>query len=377
MQVSPTSALGAVGLDRLFLNVTEACNFRCTYCYARAATTACADPLSLHKLRSLAREASALGASSVLLSGGEPFVRPDFLDVVDAFADQGLQVSISTNGSLVDGATAKHLAKYDGLLFQVSLDGDRTSVESLAQVPGAFDHVVKGIDALCAAGHPIQLNCVLQTANYPDIPFLIRFAAERDIVLRLTLLSTEYGRAREHPDALSFDSLNRVITAVHYARKAYPNVELNIPPLLLHPDDWFAITPACGWARHMCGILADGSVTVCGLAIGHPELVVGNVLTAPLTTMWNSAPLFTQLRSHTLADISGICSECPFLSACGGSCRLSAYVAGDGFCGANALCTEYAHAVTSSDTPVDDFPSRALHLGLMSPPDAWRWNTLS
>ena len=360
------SVLEAYRLDRIFLNVTDACNLRCGYCYANSGVER-TENLPLDTIRSLADDAALAGATSILLSGGEPFMRADFVEIVNVFTSRGFQVSISSNGACIDEETARTLGEYEKLLFQISLDGNRDSVDSLTGVPNSFDRIVAGIDRLCHVGFPIQLNSVLQASNYGDIPYLLEFAAKRELVLRFTLLSSEYGRAAGKPSCLSIIQLEKAIRAIHLARKAYPLVELNIPPLLLHPDDWFPITPACGWARHMCGVLSDGSVTVCGLAIDQKDLIAGNIRDSSLSEIWHSAQLFNELRQYSLDDIAGICSECPFLYACGGSCRLSPYVAGSGFCGSNALCEAYSEALDARILSADDFPSRVVSLGLMKP----------
>ncbi|AKB52643.1 radical SAM domain protein [Methanosarcina barkeri str. Wiesmoor] len=350
-------------LVRIFYNITNRCNLYCHYCYAGSGHPVDQAQLSLDTIERIASDGRKCGASSVLLSGGEPFFRKDWFDVFSVFDDYGYDLSVSSNGTLINEKTIQKLTKFKNIIFQISLDASEQNFDKIVGVNGTFKRVTKAIDLLLANGYEIQVNSVLHKSNFQDIPFLIRYSYERELLLRFTLLSTDYGRAKGSPLSLDLSQIQKVIQAVHVSRKVNPYVELNIPPLLLHPDDLFHISPSCGWMHHQCGIQSNGDVTICGLSGGRPDLVAGNVKSQSLEYLWNNSPLFRKLRLLEITKIKEICGICPFLSVCGGSCRLTPYISTGDFYAPNGVCQMFYEALKRGD--IEDFPSYVINLGFM------------
>jgi len=352
-------------LHRIFFNITSACNLSCHYCYANSRRMADRDLLSLKVIERIASEGKKCGATSVLLSGGEPFFRKDWFQIFSSFDDHDYELSISSNGVLIDEKKIESFGSLKNIIFQISLDGSEKTVDKITGVKGTFTRVIKAIDRLLENGYSVQINSVLHKDNYNDIPFLIRYSYEKKVVLRLTFLDKNYGRAEKTTRDLDLGHVNKIIKAIHIARTANPYIELNLPPLLLHPDDWFPISPSCGWTHHQCGILSNGDVTICGLSSERPDLVAGNVKNQSFKDIWDNSPLFKKLRSLDVKNIKGVCKICPFLRACGGSCRLTPYVSTGDFYAPNPLCQMFYDALRYNQIDEDDFPSGVISLGLM------------
>jgi radical SAM protein with 4Fe4S-binding SPASM domain len=354
-------------LDKIFYNITHNCNLKCHYCYAKSDNSIYANHLSLTEIATLAKDAKECGAAQVLLSGGEPFVRSDWFEIFQIFKDLDFAISISSNGSLISPDLAERLSGNNAPVFQISFDGSDLTIDTICKHSHISEKIRTGIEILINNGFKVQLNCVLHLTNYADLPYLVQYSYEKNIPLRITLLNLNYGRGLEsEPLAISLRQLTKVIRAMHVARKANPLVELNLPPLLLHPDDWFTISPSCGWAQHLCGIMCNGDVTICGLSIGAANLVAGNIREKCFQDIWHNSALFSELRSLTHKSISGVCKKCPFLEACGGSCRLNAFMESNNFCAPNHLCQSYYEAIINKTIPETDFPSGVLSLGMFN-----------
>ena len=176
------------GFAKLRVSLTPACNFRCTYC--RPATGIAVPPagelLTFDEIERTCRVAASLGMKRVRLTGGEPLVRPGAVDLVRRLARLGLDVAMTTNGSLLR-RYAPGLAEAGLSGVNISLDTlDRQRAADLARadvLPGVLD----GIEAALEAGLRVKLNCVAMPGvndGASDLADLCRYAIERGVPLR-------------------------------------------------------------------------------------------------------------------------------------------------------------------------------------------------
>ncbi|MDW7727942.1 MAG: radical SAM protein [Candidatus Methanoperedens sp.] len=334
-------------LQTIFLNVTDACNLRCSHCYANAKKSRkqCQDEseLNLDEITNLAVEAKKLGAERVNLTGGEPFLRKDWFEIFKIFNSLDFLVGFSSNGTLINRKIASCLSKFTNVEFLISLDGDRENHELMRGVPNSFDKTIKAIRLLQDMKIPLQINTTINKANYSSVPFLTKFSRDEDLSLRLTLLNCSTGRGKENKDkALSTEQIVNLINYCHEVRQRGSLVFLNLPPLLLQTEDIIPIgNPSCGWAKGLCGVLPNGNVSICALAYEHSELSAGNLRENSLEEIWLSSNLFNDLRKLETQELEGICGKCRFRDICGGGCRLSAYLNYNSFLGPCSICQEF------------------------------------
>ncbi|MFZ4598580.1 MAG: GTP 3',8-cyclase MoaA [Terrimicrobiaceae bacterium] len=174
-------------IDYLRISVTDRCNERCLYCMPEGykGWTKSADHLTAAQLVSIARAASRLGFTKFRLTGGEPLLRDDFIEIAEGIgAFENLHsLGVSTNGTRL-APLAAALAAADVRSANISLD---------ALDPAAYRHitggdlaqVLAGIDAALAHGLFVKLNTVLMRGvNEHDLPALVQFAAARRIPIR-------------------------------------------------------------------------------------------------------------------------------------------------------------------------------------------------
>ncbi len=169
-------------IEYLRLSVTEACNFRCLYCAPDGHIQPSAPPLTLSEIERLVRVAVSLGLDKIRLTGGEPLVRRDIVEIVRAISalDGVRDLSLTTNGFRLAGL-ARPLAQAG--LRRVNLSLDTLRRERFAQIVGraAFDAVWQGIEAAEVAGlAPLKLNVVaLRGLNDDELPDFARLTLER------------------------------------------------------------------------------------------------------------------------------------------------------------------------------------------------------
>lgn len=331
-------------LHTLFFNVTNRCNLTCRHCYVNSSPLETRkNELSLDKISNFAREAKDLGAVRVIVSGGEPFIREDILEIFRIFDSMDYSIAVSSNGTLIHPEAITKLRELKNLAFQISLDGDQKQHELLRGISGCFQKTISGIYYLKKGKIPVQINSVICKGNYLDVPFLVKFSRDFDIPIRLTLLNPLVGRGKYmKKQVLNVQEIQRLIQFVHGVRKLGSRVYLNLPPILLPPEDIVdAGGPSCGWARSMCGILHNGDVSICVLAHDYPELIVGNLKEEQFGSLWLKSALFKRLRTLKPTDLKGICGMCPIKKECGGGCRLLAYMKYGDFSGPNPICETF------------------------------------
>ncbi len=178
-------------INDLRLSITDRCNYRCVYC--RSGNNGPQFPeLSLHDYLRIARVFVSLGISKIRLTGGEPLLRRDLLDLVRELRTlrtpdgELLDIAITTNGHLL--AELAQPLKDAGLnRVTVSMDAvDPALFARITRVPNGFDRVVAGVRAAKAAGlEPVKVNCVLLRGFNEDqiIPFA-KFARREGVVVR-------------------------------------------------------------------------------------------------------------------------------------------------------------------------------------------------
>jgi len=176
----------------LRLSVTDRCSFRCVYCMPEEglAFVPRADLMTYEEMARLVSVFAGLGVTHVRLTGGEPLLRRDLPDLVRLIAAvPGVEdIALSTNG-LALSELARPLAAAGLRRVNVSLDSlDPATFARLTRTrPEILARVLAGIDAAAEAGlAPIKINAVvIRGDNDHELPDLVRFAAERGVVLRL------------------------------------------------------------------------------------------------------------------------------------------------------------------------------------------------
>ena len=176
------------------IKLTWRCNLRCEMCNVWRQSRQ--DRLTLPVLQSLADELVGLGTQKIHLSGGEVLLRPDICQVIQAFAGRGMQVNLTTNGTLLTRERAARLVESGLHNLSISLDGATPAVHDTLRGKGNWKRTVRGIHNLRrAAKHAgrklhIRANAVITRRNYQDLAQLPEIAHQAGAD-RLTLIPVD------------------------------------------------------------------------------------------------------------------------------------------------------------------------------------------
>ena len=189
-------------VDYLRISITDHCNLKCVYCIPKGHTpTYCkkGDLLTIDEILKIVRAAATIGITKIKLTGGEPLVREDLVDMIKRIKNvTGIeQVTLTTNGIL--------LKRYGKDLVEAGIDGINISLDTLDQVQYAnitqYDgllQVLEGIHVVKQAGlQAIKLNVVpIKNMNEKDLLPLIELANKENLTIRfIELMPIGYGKA--------------------------------------------------------------------------------------------------------------------------------------------------------------------------------------
>lgn len=185
------------------ISVTKRCNFSCVYCHDEGqgptARPGHRDPeeMTPEEIERLARLAREIGIRSVKYTGGEPLVRPDLETIVDRTVRHIPDVSLTTNGSMLEGR-AKGLRDAGLKRVNVSVDSlDPAEFQSIRG--GALAPVLRGVRAALRLGlKPVKLNMVVFRSTLQNIPAMVEYVgAEEGLKLQLIEFMPELVAHRE------------------------------------------------------------------------------------------------------------------------------------------------------------------------------------
>jgi cyclic pyranopterin phosphate synthase len=215
----------------LRVSITDRCNYKCIYCRTGEVGAQYAELTTAEYLR-LIRSFVALGIEKIRLTGGEPLLRRDLLEIVRELATwrtasgQKLDLAITTNGHLLE-SLARPLKAAGLSRITVSMDAvDPTTFERITRIPHSFPAVLSGIRAAQAAGlAPVKVNCVLLRGfNDDQIEAFAHFARTEQVIVRfIEFMPLEEGRLWSPDLVVPVREIVDRISAVHPLRPLAPN----------------------------------------------------------------------------------------------------------------------------------------------------------
>lgn len=301
------------------------CNFACKMCYVRKSM---AEVQALGGLKDAdwwldnMRQAAELGMLFPLLTGGEPLLYPDFRKIYEGLMDMGMQVSINSNGSLIDREWAQWFGKQPPVRINLTLyGGSEETYEALCGNGAAFGKVCNAVQYLKEAGVPVKFNCSVTPQNVQDLDKMIAFAKSVESPIQIATymfppVRRENGSMYGQNDRLSPEEAGKL--------RAYTDYIQAEPKWFLGQAERFRrFTPLedldflsmerqemamhCRGGHNSLWINWQGNIMNCGM-YGSVEFPLENR---------SVADAWTELRERTHAiRYTPVCSGCPNLPLC-------------------------------------------------------------
>jgi len=313
--------------------VNDACNLRCSHCY-HGQKVIRENPVTVKRLLEDLKELkSVLGPDysiTVLLSGGEVFVRKDLLQLLTQLMISGHATFVLTNGTLITPQNAKELLIRGVRLARISLDGGTAATHDAIRGQGQFAKTLQGIRTLLANGQQVSANYTLMHGHNDqpsELKAIFELAAHEGIQSLNFFRMFAHGDGKNTPQYSYTNGhlFKQVLEQLWDLTAAYPQIQVNIKDPLaknlereLPPN--LMIDICCYIKKDYISVAANGDVYACRKL----EKTVGNLLHESLAHIWQHNPLLKQLDERR-EYMEGKCRTCPINTECQGGCLAASY----------------------------------------------------
>ncbi|MCC2866618.1 MAG: heme d1 biosynthesis radical SAM protein NirJ [Candidatus Accumulibacter phosphatis] len=326
-------------------NLIRRCNLTCKHCYSISTDRDFPGELTTDEIFAVMDDLRRFRVPVLILSGGEPLLRPDIFDIARRAKAMGFYVGLSSNGTLIDQANIDRIAECDFDYVGVSLDGIGATHDHFRQMQGAFDASLRGIRLCRELGLKIGVRFTMTQNNAQDLPALLKLVEKEgidrfyfshlnyagrgnknrkdDAQLQLTrwamdlLFATclDYQQRGLHKEFTSGNNDADGVYFLHWVEKRFPDQAERMRARLVQ------------WGGNSSGV---NVANIDNLGNVHPDTMwwhytLGNVRQRPFSEIWSdlSDPLLAGLKQFP-RRISGRCGECRHFDICNGNTRVRA-----------------------------------------------------
>ncbi|MCX8085850.1 MAG: heme d1 biosynthesis radical SAM protein NirJ [Rhodocyclaceae bacterium] len=326
-------------------NLIRRCNLACKHCYSLSADKDFAGELSTDEVFRVLADLRASGVPALILSGGEPLLRPDFFAIAARSKALGFYTALSTNGTLIDARMMEKIASIGFDYVGISLDGLRATHDRFRRKEGAFEKSLAALRLCRDAGLKVGVRFTLTQDNFADLPGLLGLVEDEGID-RFYLSHLNYaGRGNKHRQDDAHHRMTREamtllfetawayrqqgrrkefttgnndadgVWLLHWVRRRFPARAAHIEEKLKE------------WGGNASGVAV---ANIDNLGNVHPDTMwwhhtLGNVRARPFGEIWQdvSDPLMAGLKRRP-RPVKGRCARCAYLAICNGNTRVRA-----------------------------------------------------
>ncbi len=326
-------------------NLIRRCNLTCKHCYSISADKDFPGELSSEEIYTVMDDLKRFRVPVLILSGGEPLLRPDIFDIAMRAKKMGFYVGLSSNGTLINESNIERIAAVDFNYVGVSLDGIRETHDKFRRLDGAFEASLHGIRLCRDLGLKVGVRYTMTQDNAHDLLGLLKLVDEQGID-RVYFSHLNYagrGNKNRKTDAhhvmtrqamdLLFDTCwsdlqrgqlkefttgNNDADGVYlllWVRRNFPHLEDHIRAKLAQ------------WGGNSSGV---NVANIDNLGNVHPDTMwwhhnLGNVRQRAFSDIWQdtSDPLMAGLKARP-RTVKGRCGGCAHFDICGGNTRVRA-----------------------------------------------------
>ncbi len=330
--------------------VTRTCNLACIHCRAAALDRPYENELTTEESFKLLDEIEAFASPIIILTGGEPLLRPDIFEIAAYGNGKGLRMTMAVNGTLLSVEKARKLREAGIQRISISLDGAAAeSHDAFRQVSGAFEGALHGVQSAKEVGLDFQINTTITRQNLGELPAIHALTVSLGAVAHHIFLLVPMGRGKDIEeqgiDAEQYEktlhwfyeqrdrvSLQLKATcAPHYYRILRQRAREEGREVNFNTFGLDAMTRGCLGGVGFAFVSHVGQVQPCG----YLELNCGNVREQSFREIWETSSVFKDLRDFRRYE--GKCGRCEYVKVCGG-CRARAYESTGNYMASEPLC---------------------------------------
>ena len=327
-------------------NLVRRCNLNCRHCYSLSSDVDFPGELSTAEVFSVMEDLKNFGVPVLILSGGEPLLRPDIFEISRQAKDLGFYVGLSSNGTLIDQPMSQRIAEIGYDYVGVSLDGIGAVHDNFRRQAGAFKAALGGLRLCQERGIKVGLRFTMTERNVESLPEMLDLL-DREEIDKFYLSHLVYaGRGNRYRDDDAYHRTTRRAMDMIFDR-CWDYVQRGIDKEFVtgntdadgvyflfwvrerfpkNEDDIRAKLAA--WGGNASGV---NVANIDNLGNVHPDTFwwhynLGNVRERPFSEIWpdTSDPIMAGLKARP-RKITGRCGACRFFDICGGNTRVRSF----------------------------------------------------
>lgn len=329
---------------------TRTCNLACIHCRAAAMDRPYENELTTEESFRLLDDIATFAKPIIILTGGEPLLRPDIFDIAAYGNQKGFRMTMAVNGTLLTPEKARRMVEAGIQRISISIDGaTAASHDAFRQMAGAYDGALRGIASANEVGLPFQVNTTITKQNLHELPAIHKLVVSLGAAAHHIFLLVPMGRGKdlteESIDALQYEETLhwfyaqkdlaplqlKATCAPHYYRILRQKAKEEGKEVNFQTFGLDAMTRGCLGGVGFAFISHVGQVQPCG----YLELDCGNIREKSFREIWETSPIFKNLRDFK--QYKGKCGKCEYVRVCGG-CRARAYESTGDYLAQEPLC---------------------------------------
>ncbi|MEW6990006.1 heme d1 biosynthesis radical SAM protein NirJ [Colwelliaceae bacterium 6441] len=331
-------------------NLIRRCNLQCKHCYSTSLDIDFKDELSTEQIKATIDDLKVAHVPVLILSGGEPLLRPDIFEITAYAKAKGFYVALSTNGTLINEENIEQIKAADYQYVGISIDGLEEFHDEFRRQKGSFKTSMHALKLCKEAGIKVGMRLCLTRDNFKDLPAMLDLMEEYHVD-KFYLSHLNYsGRGKRNSETDAMFQMTKDAMEMLYER-AYKHISQGIdtdfvtgnndadgPFLLKWVEKKFGEQypqrvknlhqRLISWGGNASGVNVaniDNTGTI------HPDTYwwnhpIGNVKSELFSDVWKNTqdPLMLGFR-ETPRPVKGRCQACDYLNICGGNTRTRAF----------------------------------------------------
>jgi len=292
-----------------YVHVTNKCNLHCLGCYSLDdERNKSIDPSSEELIKAFF-ELDAIGVTTIVISGGEPFLRKDLKHILQ-YARENFKnlehISLITNGTV-----NVNFEEYKGLLDEITVSVDGYSLEhsSFIRDTGIFDTIINTVKTIKQSGVPVNILPTLHNKNYSNVTEYMLLAKELGVEINFSILSV--CETAEFKDYILHEQGLGVLADALF------DIELPVHDVPISCELEAGLS--CGTGRTTISIAANGNVYPCHM-LHNDAFLMGNIFTQSFKEIYANNPVVKTLDAVDVDNIED-CKGCGYKYFCAAGCR--------------------------------------------------------
>jgi radical SAM protein with 4Fe4S-binding SPASM domain len=295
------------------IELTERCNLACVHCYINqpaGSQAARAQELTTAQVTGILDQIADAGCLYLLLTGGEPLLRPDFEEIYRHAVQKGLLLTLYTNGTLLTERMADLLAHWRPRLLEITLYGaTEGTYESVTQVPGSYARCMRAIERVLERDLPLQLKTMVLRANAHELQDMKALAAQLGVDFRYdgVLWPRQDGGQQPYAERLSPQELVALEQDDQERMEQWQEAYRRVPDVMRGETVY-----GCGAGHHRFHVDCTGKLNACMMS-RRPAY---DLLHGSFEQGWEAVrSVVQQKRQRETAcqtcSVGVLCSQCP------------------------------------------------------------------